>query len=183
MNLLTLLLGGMLMSSSVNTMSEKTGISGELIKKLLPLAIPLLLKYMTSNASSQGGAQSLLGALGQHKSTDSIDAQLSGADIEDGGKIVGHILGNDNRAVTSQLAGQSGLSEDQVSSLLSTIAPLLLSGLSAANSQSAAPAQSAPASDPLSLMGFGAQNAAPVAADDAQMNGSALLSLLAALAK
>ena len=95
MNLLSLLLSSMMAPSSVNSLEQKTDVSSALIRKLLPLAIPLLIKAMTSNASSQSGALSLLGALSQHKSTNTMDDQIKTADTQDGEKIVGHILGND----------------------------------------------------------------------------------------
>ena len=67
MNLLSLLAGTMLSQSSVNSVSGKTGLSSKQIQKLVMLALPILIKYMTKNASSGDGALSLLGALSQHK--------------------------------------------------------------------------------------------------------------------
>ena len=84
MNLLSLLLKGMTTAASVNALSQKTGISAKTIKKLLPLALPILLKAMTSNASSSSGAQSLLGALTQHTNKKPLEDQISNADEKDG---------------------------------------------------------------------------------------------------
>ena len=47
MNLLSLLLGSMMTQSSVNNLSGKTGTSQSAIMRLLPLAIPILIKYLT----------------------------------------------------------------------------------------------------------------------------------------
>ena len=63
MDLLNLFTGAMTSQPTVNTLSEKTGASNAQIKKLLILALPLIIKAMTSNASSQNGASSLLSAL------------------------------------------------------------------------------------------------------------------------
>ena len=104
MNLLSLLLSSMLAPSSVNSLEQKTNVSSALIRKLLPLAIPLLIKAMTTNASNQSGALSLLGALSQHKSTNTMDDQIKTADTQDGKKIVGHILGNDYDNAIGQLS-------------------------------------------------------------------------------
>ena len=134
MNLLSLLLGTMTSQSSVDALSEKTGSSSKQTSLLISLAIPLLLRYLTSNASSQNGASSLLGALMQHKNKKTMDVQLKDADEEDGSKIIGHILGNDSSDVISQLSGETGMSDQQVTQLLYSIAPALLSGLSAATS-------------------------------------------------
>ena len=55
MDLLNLFTGAMTSQPTVNTLSEKTGASNAQIKKLLILALPLIIKAMTSNASSQNG--------------------------------------------------------------------------------------------------------------------------------
>ena len=140
MNLLSLLLSSLLTDSSVSALAKKTGLSAASLKKLIPLAVPLLLKFLTSNASSESGALSLLGALSQHTNQKALSDQIDEADTEDGGKIIGHIFGNQSAAVTNRLAQQSGMSERDVSSALAGIAPALMSGLSAANhTVSAAP--------------------------------------------
>ena len=140
MNLLSLLLSSLLTDSSVSALAKKTGLSATALKKLIPLAVPLLLKFLTSNASSESGALSLLGALSQHTNQKALSDQINEADTEDGGKIIGHIFGNQSDVVTNRLAQQSGMSERDVSSALAGIAPALMSGLSAANhTVSAAP--------------------------------------------
>ena len=140
MNLLSLLLSSLLTDSSVSALAKKTGLSAAALKTLIPLAVPLLLKFLTSNASSESGALSLLGALSQHTNQKTLSDQIDEADTEDGGKIIGHIFGNQSDAVTNRLAQQSGMSERDVSSALAGIAPALMSGLSAANhTVSAAP--------------------------------------------
>ena len=140
MNLLSLLLSSLLTDSSVSALAKKTGLSAASLKKLIPLAVPLLLKFLTSNASSESGALSLLGALSQHTNQKTLSDQIDEADTEDGGKIIGHIFGNQSDVVTNRLAQQSGMSERDVNSALAGIAPALMSGLSAANhTVSAAP--------------------------------------------
>ena len=133
MNLLSLLLKGMTTTASVNALSQKTGISAKTIKKLLPLALPILLKAMTSNASSSSGAQSLLGALTQHTNKKPLENQISNADEKDGAAIIGHILGGNTAAVSNQLSSEAGISSNEVNLLMSLIAPAMLSSLSAAN--------------------------------------------------
>ena len=156
MNLLAFLLKVLMAKNSVNAMSEKTGISKYLIRKLIPLAIPLLIRYMTQNASNQSGAQSLFNALGQHKNNRTLKEQLGEADMEDGAKIINHILGKDNDKVVGALASRSGMNSKQVMTLLSLLAPALLSALSAASSsahqqQVQVPTQTAPSMDLSSL--------------------------------
>ena len=137
MNLLSLLMQSMTSSSSVSAVSGSTGASGKQVKNLMTLALPILLKYLTKNAGSAGGAASLLSALGQHKNQKSMAEQLAGADTADGGKILAHILGGDQSAVFGQLASQTGMSSAQVSQALGSMAPALMSGLSAAADETA----------------------------------------------
>ncbi|MBO7667662.1 MAG: DUF937 domain-containing protein [Firmicutes bacterium] len=147
MNLLNILLKSMMSDNSINTMSQKTGLGAKQLKKLLPLAIPLLLKFMTKNASSQAGASSLLSALTQHTNNKPVSQQIAEADTVDGGKILAHILGGESQANIQDLASQTGMSQQEVMSALSSITPAMLSGLSAATNAAtntaAAPAAAA----------------------------------------
>lgn len=139
MNLLQLLLGSLMSDNSVNSMSKKTGISSKLVSKLIVMAVPLLIKYMTKNASTTSGAQSLLGALTQHTGTRSMSEQIDEVDEEDGRKIIGHILGDDQEKVVSTLANETGLQTSEVTKGLGALAPALLTGLAAATTSAAKP--------------------------------------------
>lgn len=132
MDLLSLLLKAMTSDSSVSSMKKKSGASSKQIMLLVAAALPLIIRYLKKNASSQQGASSLLGALGQHTNTNTISQQIEEADTNDGNAILGHIFGNDYSSVTSNLSQQSGMSTSQVQSALSSLAPALMSGLSAA---------------------------------------------------
>ena len=104
MNLTNLLLNGMTGDASVKALQEKSGASGKQIRMLLMLAIPLLIKYLTNNASSQSGHTSLLNALTQHTNTEPIANQIANADQNDGNAIIGHILGGNNAGTVNQLS-------------------------------------------------------------------------------
>ena len=145
MNLLSLLLGSMTEENSVGTIAKKTGLSSKQITKLLLLAIPILMKAMTNNASSQAGESSLLGALAQHSSKKSMAEQMQEADEEDGAKIIGHILGSNSGAV-NEMQTETGLDPQQIAKVLSIIAPSMLNGVSSA--VDSAKAENAPAQKP-----------------------------------
>ena len=159
MSLLSTLIGSMSSDDSVNAVSKKTGVSKLAIGGLIAIALPILIKKLTSNAQSQQGAASLLGALSQHTDTDSLANQISNADAEDGSAIIGHILGSDQADTISQIAAQSNLSEEQVNSVLDNIAPALMSSLSAANTeniqQQAEAAAAKPAGGLASILSLG----------------------------
>ncbi len=175
MNLLQLLTGSLASGDSVQSVSKKTGVSSKLTSALLVAAIPVLISYLTKNASSQNGAQSLLGALGQHTSTNRAASQIAGADMEDGAKIISHILGSDQSQVVQSLASQSGMSADQVNSTLSAVAPALMSGLSSASATAATQASNgvnlADGLDLSDVMGMFSGSAAAPAASSSGLGG------------
>ncbi len=195
MNLLAIIIKSLLSGNTLSTLMKKTGLSSKQLKKLIPLAIPLLIKMMTKNASSQDGLSSLLGALTQHTNKKPMAVQVAEADTEDGDKIIGHILGSDKDSSVISLANQSGLSQQQVSGVLSNIAPALLSGLSAAtatgsNSGKVDLSDGLDLSEVMLMLGgskpqssglFGGLfSSKPKEEKDANLNGSALLQLLLA---
>ena len=198
MNLLGILLKAMLSEGALKALAKKTGLNSKQLKKILPLALPLLLKMLTKNASEKDGALSLLGALTQHTSKKTMEQQIAEADQDDGAKIIGHILGKDSQSSLLSLSSQSGLSQKEVSSVLSGIAPALLSGLSAATSSAGSSAGKVDLSDgldlsdvvamlggakpePAGLLGglFGKKKPAKEE-KDAGLNGATLLQLLLA---
>ena len=179
MNLLQLLLGAMLSGSSVNSVSAKTGIKSALVKKLIIAALPTLIKYLTKNASSQNGALSLLSALTQHTSKRTISEQIDEVDENDGAKIIRHILGNDEEKVVRDLSEETGLKTEEVTRGLASIAPALLSGLSAAMASQQAKPQQTAAAAPADLTGLFNMFAGQSVQQAQQANtGSDLLSAL-----
>ena len=134
MNFLNVITNSLMSGPALEALASKTGLSQKHLKMILAIAIPLLIRKMTSNASSQAGASSLLGALGQHKSTGEIAGQLKDADEEDGAKIVGHILGEERQDLVQSMAGEAGVEMQDVEKVLDNISPSVLSGLSAATS-------------------------------------------------
>jgi len=132
MNLLGILLKTLLGKNTLAALAKKTGLTPDKLKKLIPLALPLLLKYLTGNASTQSGALSLLGALGQHNTAKALPEQIAEADPEDGSKILGHIFGKNAEPEIEALASEAGLSGQEVNTALDSIAPVLLSSLNTA---------------------------------------------------
>ena len=193
MNLLSIILKSLLTGGALNALAKKTGLTARQLKKLIPLAIPLLISMLTKNASNQEGLTSLLGALTQHTNKKPMQVQVAEADTEDGDKIIGHILGGKKDDSVISLANQSGLSQQQVSGVLNNIAPALLSGLSAAtatgsNSGKVDLSDGLDLSDVMAMLGgskpkpaglFGGLfSSKPKEEKDENLNGSALLQLL-----
>ncbi|HDP76704.1 MAG TPA: DUF937 domain-containing protein, partial [Mesotoga infera] len=80
---------------------------------------------------TEEGAESLNRALDQHKdeTVDDVKSFISNADRSGGQKILSHIFSENEERVEKNLAAQAGLKKDQVSGILSKIAPLLLAAL------------------------------------------------------
>lgn len=134
MNLLSILLKALMTKETLSALAKKTGLTSAKLKKLIPLALPLLLKALTGNAASQSGALSLLGALAQHNTAKALDLQIAESDPEDGRKILGHIFGQGVDTEVETLAEQSGLTGKEVNTALGNLAPVLLSSLNTAAS-------------------------------------------------
>lgn len=94
-------------------------------------AVSSLVGGMQHNANSEQGAQSLAGALRSHSNSPFITkdrVDLDQVDTNDGEKIVGHVLGNDDEQQVQALTGGGGglLNNPQAKQLLRILAPIVL---------------------------------------------------------
>ena len=132
------LLNTMLSGESVSGMESLTGASGTEVESVLSSVLPSLLSGAQGQAENEETAAGFAGALADHAKDDTSDlaAFLSNVDLEDGGKIVAHLLGGAQQQTTQQAADVSGLNFGQASSIISAAAPLLMSLLGQQNQQS-----------------------------------------------
>ncbi|MGJ8593585.1 MAG: DUF937 domain-containing protein [Aquaticitalea sp.] len=101
---------------------------------VLMMAMPVLMQAMRRNASTPQGADGLLGALkgGNHSGTilDNLGGLFSGGVdsnvMEDGSKILGHVLGNKQSNVQNALSQKSGMDSDTIAQILKVAAPILM---------------------------------------------------------
>ena len=132
---LTDLLNSDLGKQIIATVGQQAGTSESETSSVLSSALPTLVNAMQNNASSEQGAGGLLGALlgGKHDGglLDNLSGLLSngGFDTEDGGKILGHVLGGDQTNIESHLSQNTGVSSDKISMILKIAAPLLMAYL------------------------------------------------------
>ena len=158
----------MLSSDSIAKMGEKTGTSADEVKSVLFSALPAMLSGVQGQANNQDTVAGFAGALDAHAKDDVSDiaAFLSNVDLEDGGKIVSHLLGGDKDAATTAAAERAGLSTAATGSILGAAAPLLMSLLGQQATQTVqaqSQAQQPSSSDGGLLAGLlgGAQQQAP----------------------
>ena len=108
-------------NNMIGEISKKFNIDPSKIVSVIKAAIPKFLAKMQQNASTSAGAAALAQALGNHA------GQGFNINIEDGMKILGKIFGNNLNSTISGLSSQTNTTNDQVSNILASIAPNLLS--------------------------------------------------------
>ena len=132
------LMSTMLGSDALGGIGQLSGVSDDKVKDVLGSALPALLSGAQSQADDAATAEGFVGALGDHAKADTgnIASFLSGVDLEDGGKIIGHLLGGKADSVTADAAEKAGVSAAQSGSVLAAAAPLLMSLLGQQTAQS-----------------------------------------------
>jgi hypothetical protein len=131
-------------------LSQQLGADPETTRQAVPAAITAILGGLHQNVQQPGGAAQLDNALANHDGglLDSLGGLGSllggGGAAADGGGILGHIFGNHQPAVASQVGQRTGLDAGQAGRLLMLLAPFVLSYLSRARQQQAPADQTDP---------------------------------------
>lgn len=122
------LIGTLLSSDSVSGVSKATKSSSKDVQSVLSAALPTLLKGAKKQSEDKDTAESFAKALLSHgeKDTSNVASFLKGVDLDDGGKIIGHLLGKDDDSV-KKIAKASGVDAKETGNILSAAAPLLMS--------------------------------------------------------
>lgn len=127
---LSALMGTLLSGASVQGMSQKTGASQNEVASVLSAALPQLLSGANQQSLNANTAESFAQALASHAKSDTTDlsAFLGGVDMDDGAKIVAHLLGAGNTETEKKkVAKASGVSSAKTGLILAAAAPLLMS--------------------------------------------------------
>ncbi|WP_166964344.1 DUF937 domain-containing protein [Yeosuana marina] len=117
----------------INGVSNQTNQPQNKTQDVLTMALPVLMAAMKRNAATPEGAEGLLGALG-NKHDGSILDNLGGlfeggvdsSVIDDGSKILGHVLGGKQQHVENALSQKSGMDAATVAQILKVAAPLIM---------------------------------------------------------
>ena len=124
---LTNILGALTGNDAVGAISQNLKIDSKQVSSVITSALPTLLGAMQKNASTEGGAASLAKALDDHAgNAGNIVNNLKLNDLTDGNKILSHIFGSSLSSVIGGISKSSGVSSNNVSSILASIAPSLL---------------------------------------------------------
>ncbi len=126
------LLGNLLKDEVIRGISEKAGTEVPQTKTAVKTAMPQIIEALAKNSSSKEGAESLSGALDQHPG--SLLGNILGAVGDnntqtDGAKILEHVFGTGEQAVVSGVASKAGISTNQATGIMNTVAPLIMESL------------------------------------------------------
>ena len=119
----------LLSSDAIKGLSKRSGTSAKDVTSVLTQALPSLRGGVDTQANSADTADGFAAALTNHakNGTSDLSGFLSNVDLEDGAKIIGHLLGSSTGSTTKSVAKKAGVSESKTSTILSAAAPLLMS--------------------------------------------------------
>ena len=136
------LLNSSIGQSIVQNVAGKLGMNPNEASSAVKTAIPTILAGMTRNAQSKEGAESLNRAIeSKHDGSllENLSGMLQGHTQElqkDGDGILGHIFGNKRSVVEKNISQKTGVSNDKIGPLLSTLAPIVMAYLGKEKKQS-----------------------------------------------
>ncbi len=156
------LMGSLLSGDSIANLSQLSGASQKNVKDVLSSALPSILEGAVNQANDENTVEGFANALLSHAKDDTSDVAsfMSKVDLEDGGKIIGHLLGNNKEAATQEAATRAGLSVGKTGIILALLAPMLMSLLGQQTQQTQQAQQVQQTQQPLQLQQQPQQSAA-----------------------
>lgn len=117
--------------NALQQISQKLGTDSGQTNSAISAALPVLLGALASNASTASGADALNTALNQHDGSalDDVAGALNQGHGGIGDRILSHVLGNKQPAVTNGIGNATGLDASKVASLLAMLAPVVMGAL------------------------------------------------------
>ncbi|SNR16406.1 DUF937 domain-containing protein [Tenacibaculum jejuense] len=116
----------------INGVAGSTGQDSSKTGSVLTMALPVLMKAMQRNAATPEGAEGLMGALNKHDGGildnlgDLFNGGVNNDVVNDGGKILGHVLGAKQQGVEQVIGQKTGMDIGAVGNILKTAAPILM---------------------------------------------------------
>ena len=119
--------------SIISGVAGQTGQDESKTSSVLTMALPVLMQAMKRNAATPQGAEGLMSALSSKHDGSILDnlGGLFGGGVDsnvldDGGKILGHVLGGKQQHVENALSQKSGIDAGSVAQILKVAAPILM---------------------------------------------------------
>jgi len=118
----TQIIGSELKNQALSQIAQKIGGDNATAQKLISAALPSVLGALEKNTSTQEGVQALDTALSAHTGTSSIN-------IQDGEKILGHLLGGETQTEIENIAAKTGATPTQSGQVMSMLSSLVMEKL------------------------------------------------------
>ncbi|ALJ03754.1 hypothetical protein APS56_00685 [Pseudalgibacter alginicilyticus] len=117
----------------ISGVSNQTNQPQSKTQDVLTMALPVLMTAMKRNAATPEGAEGLMSAIsGKHNGgiLDNLGGLFSGGVdsnvIDDGSKILSHVLGGKQQNVENALSQKAGIDSNSVAQILKVAAPILM---------------------------------------------------------
>ncbi|QQR51939.1 DUF937 domain-containing protein [bacterium] len=123
---------GSLDQSTRRRIADSSGASPDQVSQVIAAGLPLIVGSMAKNASTKDGASQIDGALSKkHDGSllDDLSGLTDGVTIDDGTKILGHVLGQNKDIAVTKVAEKSGTSPNATATILATLAPVVMAQL------------------------------------------------------
>ncbi len=120
----------MLQSGALEQVSGRLGVDDKSAESAIELVMPMLLRGMQGQMNNKNTQQGFLQALLDHSKDDTDDLRkaVKNADVEDGTKIVNHLLGRQQQEeVAAAARKKSGLDTKTILKIMAIMAPILMS--------------------------------------------------------
>ena len=135
---LTSFMSSILSNENIESVARKAGVSAEEAASVLAASLPVMLNGANGQAGNDATTESFYEAVNEHAAKNPEEVGL-----EEGGKIVGHLLGTDEAAAEDAIAARAGLNSSQVGLILAAAAPLIMNALGSSTSSSTSSAGTA----------------------------------------
>ena len=129
MNAITQIITQQLGGTAARTIAQRFGISETTANTAVQIGIPLILAALARNASQPREAESLHQAVAQdHDGSifDNLMGYLQNPQTANGAGILGHVFGNQQPVIESNLAQATGMDRNSAAGVLETLAPLVM---------------------------------------------------------
>lgn len=122
------LLNSHLGSQLIDGISGQTGATQQETSSVVNAAAPVIMGMLKKNASTTEGASGILNALNKHDGSilDNLSGFFGSSNAADGDGILGHILGDKRSSVENALSAKTGVPSSKVSSIIASLAPILM---------------------------------------------------------
>ncbi len=121
----------LLNEDTLKLVGQMAGVTDAEAEKAVQGLLPALLKGAADQNKNKDTAAAFLEAVMSHGEKDSSDMSkfVKNIDVEDGAKIVNHLLGSDNDKTAAAAAKASGIDKKKIIKIMALLAPIIMNQL------------------------------------------------------